>query len=356
MSRKDIRIGDKVRFLNDVGGGLVTRLDEKIIYVEDEIGFEVPMPIEELVVIERPEEAAPPRSETLRQTMNAGSAKAELADEAIMETDEEGFIDEHHDDSNPRLYFAFLDAAGPGVESPNVDLYFINDSNYQCLYMVAVMGEDGLARELFNGRLLPNTKEHLNKFSMAELDVNWQIQVLFYRKNKPFRFFEPVNETLKIKANKFFRDNSYKTNDFFHDKAVLIPVIKSELEIQMENLTKKETIHILKEKGEFAAAKPKEKTQKKSDIIEVDLHIHELLDDIRGLSNGDMLKVQTDRFYAVMEENIKNKGQKIVFIHGIGNGTLKHEVRRLLNTRYKKHNFQDASFREYGYGATMVII
>jgi len=58
----------------------------------------------------------------------------------------------------------------------------------------------------------------------------------------------------------------------------------------------------------------------------------------------------------VMEENLKNKGQKIVFIHGIGNGTLKHELRRQLNTRYKKHNFQDASFREYGFGATMVII
>jgi len=57
----------------------------------------------------------------------------------------------------------------------------------------------------------------------------------------------------------------------------------------------------------------------------------------------------------VMESNAKNKGRKIVFIHGVGNGVLKNEIRKQLERKYKVY-YQDASFREYGYGATMVII
>lgn len=56
-----------------------------------------------------------------------------------------------------------------------------------------------------------------------------------------------------------------------------------------------------------------------------------------------------------MESNAKNKGRKIVFIHGVGNGVLKNEIRKQLERKYKVY-YQDASFREYGYGATMVII
>lgn len=48
-----MNIGDKVRFLNDVGGGTVTAFRPGgIVLVEDEDGFDVPMPQNEVVVIE----------------------------------------------------------------------------------------------------------------------------------------------------------------------------------------------------------------------------------------------------------------------------------------------------------------
>ncbi|WP_010665334.1 DUF2027 domain-containing protein [Marinilabilia salmonicolor] len=353
MKNTDIRPGDKVRFLNDVGGGLVTRVEGKIVYVEDEIGFEVPMPANEIVVIER--------SEVAPQTSSASKSEQPLVKQSSPqeepEMDEDGFAetDERHDDTQPRFYLAFLDGGHQG-DKQMVDFHLVNDSNFYCLYLIVEIGEDGLARELYNGRIQPNTKESLDQLDASKLDVSWHIQVLLYRKDKPFALLDPVKEVMKIKAHKFFKDNAFKNNDFFYERAVLLPVIKNELERQMENLTKQETRKVLREKGELNSAAPKPSKKKNSDIIEVDLHIHELLDDTRGLSNADMLKLQIDRFTEVMEENQKTKGQKIVFIHGLGNGTLKHEVRRLLNTRYKSHNFQDASFREYGYGATMVII
>ena len=48
--------GDKVRFLSEVGGGKVAGFQGKnIVLVEDEDGFEIPMPINEVVVVEQDE-------------------------------------------------------------------------------------------------------------------------------------------------------------------------------------------------------------------------------------------------------------------------------------------------------------
>ena len=48
-----MKIGDKVRFLSEVGGGVVTGFQGKnIVLVEDADGFDIPMPINECVVIE----------------------------------------------------------------------------------------------------------------------------------------------------------------------------------------------------------------------------------------------------------------------------------------------------------------
>ena len=48
-----IKKGDNVRFLNAVGGGVVARVDEanKMVYVEDADGFEVPVLERECVLI-----------------------------------------------------------------------------------------------------------------------------------------------------------------------------------------------------------------------------------------------------------------------------------------------------------------
>ena len=101
---------------------------------------------------------------------------------------------------------------------------------------------------------------------------------------------------------------------------------------------------------------PVQRKEKRAQIIEVDLHIHELLDSTAGLSNSDMLEVQLNEFRRVMNENLRNKGQKIVFIHGKGEGVLRNALLKELNYKYKQCSVQDASFREYGFGATQVTI
>jgi dsDNA-specific endonuclease/ATPase MutS2 len=125
------------------------------------------------------------------------------------------------------------------------------------------------------------------------------------------------------------------------------------LETEVAKLTETEVAKVVQEKDE---PKVVVKRTVSPELVEIDLHIHELLEDTRGLSNHEMLEVQLGRFRNELETAIGNGTKRIVFIHGIGNGTLKQELRQELSTKYKKYYFQDASFKEYGYGATMVIL
>ena len=80
------------------------------------------------------------------------------------------------------------------------------------------------------------------------------------------------------------------------------------------------------------------------------------LDTTAGMNNADILEYQLKKFNDVMKENIKNKNHRIVFIHGKGDGVLKTSLLKELKKNYPTCYSQDASFKEYGYGATMVKI
>lgn len=88
-------------------------------------------------------------------------------------------------------------------------------------------------------------------------------------------------------------------------------------------------------------------------IPEFDLHIEKLVKNKNGLSNFDILTIQTDTAKRHVEFAIKNRIPKIVFIHGVGEGILKAELDFMLN-RYEMISFQDANYQKYGLGATEV--
>lgn len=115
-----------------------------------------------------------------------------------------------------------------------------------------------------------------------------------------------------------------------------------------------------KEREDRRRSRPVSKVSKSSkpnlDLLEVDLHAGALLDNLNGLSKADILNYQIDTFRKIMDENLKNIGKKIVFIHGKGEGVLRSALMKELNHRYKGHDVADASFREYGFGATQVTI
>ena len=94
----------------------------------------------------------------------------------------------------------------------------------------------------------------------------------------------------------------------------------------------------------------------KDEILEIDLHAHALLDSTDGLSTSEIKDYQMKIFRQIMEEYRKDKGRRIVFIHGNGDGVLRKAILTELKYSYKTCRHQDASFQQYGFGATMVTI
>lgn len=98
--------------------------------------------------------------------------------------------------------------------------------------------------------------------------------------------------------------------------------------------------------------KPKERFQP---TMEVDLHVHQLVKSEKGMSSHDKKTLQLDTAKHKLEFAMQKKIQKVVFIHGVGEGTLKLELQYLFG-RYNNVKFYDADYRKYGQGATEVYI
>jgi transcriptional regulator with PAS, ATPase and Fis domain len=88
----------------------------------------------------------------------------------------------------------------------------------------------------------------------------------------------------------------------------------------------------------------------------VDLHIHQLVPNQKGMSNYDMLTIQTDTAKRQLDFAIRNKIQKIVFIHGVGEGVLREELEYLFRRYDDTIKYYDADYQKYGRGATEVYI
>lgn len=114
---------------------------------------------------------------------------------------------------------------------------------------------------------------------------------------------------------------------------------------------------IKKEKEEPKARSFVKEKKSKHEIPapEFDLHIEKLVPNFRGMSNYDILTLQSETAKRHIEFAIRNRIPKIVFIHGVGEGVLKSELDFLLG-RYDNIAFQDANYQKYGLGATEVFI
>ena len=88
--------------------------------------------------------------------------------------------------------------------------------------------------------------------------------------------------------------------------------------------------------------------------MEVDLHIHELVDDQREIPDRAKIAIQMNHFDRMMDIAKREKLRRIVFIHGVGHGVLRHQIRNSLEQHHPDCSFRDGDPRRYGSGATEV--
>lgn len=348
-----VKIGDKVRFLNAVGGGIVRQITKDIAMVEEDDGFETPILIHECVVIEP---ASSPKSSDTRKQSNI--VPVEIIPEIKKE---ETPVLEISGGDRLNLSLAFVPDDIKKLNDTQFNCYLINDSNYYVFFSYSVHEKD-LWKTRYAGLIEPNLKLHVEAFGHEHLNDIERVcvQYVAFKKNKGFALKNPASVEHRIDTVKFYKLHSFKTNDYFDEEAIIYPIVHNDVPEQNIRIPATELEHAMKSKIRQDNSAKRKTTSghaaQPSAILEIDLHIEELLDTTAGMDSADILRYQLDTFRKVLEENKRNKGQKIVFIHGKGDGVLRKAILNELNTKYKNYYHQDASFREYGFGATMVTI
>lgn len=89
--------------------------------------------------------------------------------------------------------------------------------------------------------------------------------------------------------------------------------------------------------------------------LEVDLHIEKLHPDPKRLNTYEILDMQMETARRQLEFALRKRIQKVVFIHGVGQGVLKAELQTLFR-RYDHLKVREADYRSYGLGATEIYI
>lgn len=350
-----VQIGDKVRFLNAVGGGIVRRfIDKNIVSVEEEDGFETPVLIKECVVIESAgDKAKAPQSGNKPAPEKVAFSK----DTTPPDVEKKIEIIETPEGEKLNVVLAFLPNQPKSLQNTSYDCYLVNDSNY-FLYVnyMNKSGEKWISR--FAGLIEPNVKTFLEEVEKSDLNELERIcvQSIAYKQDKPFALKNPASVELRIDTVKFYKLHSFRENDYFDEDALIFSIVKNDVPDKPFNIDAKAIETAMKEKE--VLDRPRQTSAKKQQlpIVEVDLHANELLETTAGMSNADILNYQLEKFNATLQQYAGKKGQKIVFIHGKGDGVLRQAILDELKKKYKNYYHQDASFREYGYGATLVQI
>ena len=379
-----MKIGDKVRFLSEVGGGRVSGFQGKdIVLVEDEDGFEIPTSVHEGVVVvqddyamgkmisakmeaqQKAEEHAATElhqdSRSIKSILNDHDEQTDMHvdeyDAADREITFRAPVQEREGGNKLSAYLAFVPVEIKEITHTRFETYIVNDSNYYIHYSYLVA--EGNAWTLKSvGEVEPNTKLFIEEFGREVLNDMGRIgvQLTAYKKDKPFLLKPAIDVQFRIDPVKFYKLHVFEENEFFEQPSLLFTIVDNDEVARPLVVDSKRLKEQMYKDEKIIAHEGKKKRQKDDGTLVIDLHADELLETTAGMNAADILHYQLDVFKKTMDENKKKKGQKIVFIHGKGEGVLRHALVHELNYRYKSCTYQDASFQEYGYGATQVTI
>ncbi len=347
------KTGDRVNFLNETGGGTVSRIDDRgLVYVLTEDGFEIPVTEKELVIsrnftyAERDEEAeikqvAPKTQESVRPAITKQSEAPEPPANLPA-------------DAKIHLLIGFVPERPGPVFSNNIRCYLINDSPY-FVYFFAGRKESGIMYHISSGLIESDTKSFICTFDQTTLSKisHLHVQALFVSKGR-YSKKEPADKMINLNLVNFSKESYYRENDYFDEKAVLFEITGESLLNSADFMEIPDEIKELKTRADKDQLIKPGRKEPDPDSLEVDLHFDELASPNSRYTPSAILALQLSRFHAAIEEAISKNIHRLVIIHGLGQGTLRMQIRKELQEKYPNYIYQDASFKEYGFGATMV--
>jgi hypothetical protein len=310
------KLGDFVRFVDEKMEGFVTRIiDDQMIGVTGEDDFEIPVLASKVTTVHGYE--------------GAGAAKETKPDEQAASSD---FV-------AAGLYLCVL--SDPKANSV-VHFHLVNETSFRLMAALTTAGGQKFKGE-FSGIVEPKSAVKIYSAQMADLGLwpQFILHVIFSTKSNT----EPPNPLVykeKFKAKDF--SGSKKQVPMLKQPGWLIQLDEVQVGIDPQKL-----------KESFFKT-PAEKTDIEKPGAEIDLHIEKLRNDHQFLTSHEMLSVQLDKFNKSLDAAIVHQMPEIIFIHGAGNGILRHELHKALGRHQKVQTFMDARKEKFGYGATKVLL
>lgn len=349
------KIGEEVNFLNESGGGKVVKIiDSKLVMIETEDGFEMPVLSTDLIKNFRSQSQEMEEVVFVKDTsVPAPTPEVEIIDDGISEINPWGTIREEKG-----IFLAFEPHEQQWILTGEIDIFILNNTRHDILYSL-FMEIDGNLEGVDFSSIPADSKILIATISRDEIE-NWvkgYIQVLFHN-DLPDKIYYPLHSVIDLKANRFFKEGSYRTNTLLQGKALIVSIApETALEVVTTNIsdrkygskTKAGIAETLKDKPLI------DKHKSEIGVAVVDLHIAELMENIAGYSSHDMLNIQIGYFKKTLESAMNNEYRKITFIHGVGNGVLKNSIIKELEN-YSNTKTQMASISKFGVGAIEIII
>lgn len=368
---RQFKVGDKVKFLNQEGGGKISKIVSPVLVnVEMEDGFEIPTLTKELVLDYVDEKAG----KLFTSNKNIEDAREEFFSEQQEDEEQEQedirkeriFLSRKGQEVEKGVYFCYVPCDQKYFIGGNYYVYLVNNTDATILYSLFFKDNDNNFIGQDFGSINEKERCLLATIGNDELEFwcNGAIEIMF-QKEVSKDVLMPISAEIKVKTNKFFKEGCFTQTGLFAEQALSIPIaILKDVPLLFEKqneVKKEEIVKKLQEKGDVSVIKETkpvsffEKHIINNKEAEVNLHIEELVDDETNLTPNDMLSIQLDYFKKCLNEAIERHLDKIIFIHGVGQGTLKKEIIKEI-TRYSFLAYFPASMQKYGVGATEIYI
>ena len=230
-----MKIGDKVRFLSEIGGGRVAGFQGKnIVLVEDEDGFQMPMLINEVVVVGDEDydtkHVIEAKANSVKAALNAEREEVETepADKPITF---KAKPEERKGGDKLSAYLAFVPMDVKELSQTRFETYLVNDSNYYMRY-VYMIAEGAAWTVRGEGEIEPNTKEFIEEFGRENLNAleHSCIQLIAYKLDKHFLLKPTVNAQVRIDPVKFYKLHAFRENMFFEQPALIYTIIENDVQ------------------------------------------------------------------------------------------------------------------------------
>ncbi|MCX6247897.1 MAG: DUF2027 domain-containing protein [Bacteroidetes bacterium] len=350
-----IKVGDKVKFLNATGGGVVRSIiDSRLVSVAIEGGFEIPVQASELLVID-PVDAG---SRFFHESFDVPDIPQSSDPGGVSLSSSDGPEDLPRNVISSRrseeLFLVFVPHDQKWLITGNLDVFLVNNTSYDVLYNLFRKADDGSWSGVDYGSQGAGTRLLMATIHRDDLPL-WTegaIQFLFHRE-KCKQVPPPFHAEFSITGKKFYSEQNYRDSVYVAGKGMVVKIatVSADPEEKKSGLTgKASSVKETKNSDDFIQ---RHKTGEREAVV--DLHIHELVDDPAGFEKVEILEFQKNYFIRCLESAIASGFLKVTFIHGVGNGVLRDVVMDILKKQEGIEVF-DAPMQKYGVGALEVQI